>query len=342
MPTTLSKTDFILYRECPKNVWYKIHKPDVYSQSELSEFEKSIMETGNEVELVARKLFSTGILIERRDTKAQETTQDYIAKKQEVLFQPIFVKDGYLAAIDILKFEPETKDYSVYEVKSTSGIDEKVHYHDLAFQINLLRKCGLKINKAYLIHLNSEYTRSGELDIAQLFKVVDVSNEVESVSDGVATEMEEALKYLSQDTEPNGFCCCIYKGRSRHCSTFQHANTEVPDYSVHDIARIGNSKAKLKELIDNNIFHIDKIPAHIKLTDIQQSQVDTYVLNKVLVDKEKIKAEFDTLTFPLYFLDYETFPAAIPRFDNFSPYNQIPFQYSLHILKNIEKGTFCR
>ncbi len=334
MPITLSKTDYILYRECPKNVWYKIHKPDIYFESELSEFEKSIMETGNEVELVARKLFPSGILIKHRDEKGQETTRDYITKKQEILFQPVFVKYNYLAAIDILKFEPETKSYSVYEVKSTSSVDEKVHYHDLAFQINLLRKCGLKISKAYLIYLNSEYVRSGELDIVQLFKIADVSSEVESVADSVAAEMAEALKYLSQDTGPNGFCCCIYKGRSRHCSTFQHANTEVPDYSVHDIARIGNSKAKLKELIDNNIFHIDKIPAHIKLTDIQQSQVDAYVLNKVLVDKGKIKAEFDTLTFPLYFLDYETFPVAIPRFDGFSPYNQIPFQYSVDVLES--------
>lgn len=336
MLITLSKTDYILYRECPKNVWYKIHKPDLYSESELSEFEKSIMETGNEVELVARKLFPNGILIERRDAKGQETTQSHIAKKQEILFQPIFIKNGYLAAIDILKFKPETKDYSVYEVKSTSSVDEKVHYHDLAFQINLLRKCGLKINKAYLIHLNSEYVRSGELNIGQLFKIVDVSSEVESVSESVVAEMEEALKYLSQDSEPKGFCCCTYKGRSRHCSTFQHANPEIPEYSVHDIARIGNSKAKLKELIDNNIFHIDKIPAHIKLTDIQQSQVDTYNLNKVLVDKEKIVEEFNTLIFPLYFLDYETFPAAIPRFDGFSPYNQIPFQYSVDILKSAE------
>ena len=334
MATVLSKTDYILYRECPKNVWYKIHKPDVYSESELSEFEKSIMETGNKVELVARKLFPYGILIERRDAKGQEATQDYIAKKQEVLFQPIFVKDSYLAAIDILKFELETGSYAVYEVKSTSDVDEKVHYHDLSFQISLLKKCGLKINKAYLIHLNSEYARFGELDIAQLFKIVDVSSEVESVSESVAAEMEEALKYLSQESEPKGFCCCIYKGRSRHCSTFQHANPEVPEYSVHDIARIGNSKAKLKELIDNNIFHLDKIPAHIKLTDIQQSQVDTYNLNKVLVNKEKIMEEFNTLTFPLYFLDYETFPAAIPRFDGFSPYHQIPFQYSVDVLES--------
>lgn len=334
MTINLSKTDYILYRECPKNVWYKIHRPDIYSESELSEFEKSIMETGNEVELVARKLFPGGILIERRDERGQKATQDNIAKCQEILFQPIFVKDNFLAAIDILKFEPETESYSVYEVKSTSDVDDKTYYHDLAFQINLLKKHGLKIGRAHIIHLNSEYIRSGELDIAQLFKIVDVSDEVNSIAESVASESEEALRYLSQNTEPNGYCCCVYKGRSRHCSTFQHANPDAPDYSVHDIARIGNSKAKLKELIDNNIFHIDKIPAHIKLTDIQQSQVDTYNLNKVLVNKEKILEEFNTLTFPLYFLDYETFPAAIPRFDGFLPYDQIPFQYSVDALES--------
>lgn len=336
MSITLTKTDYILYRECPKNVWYKIHKPNIYTEQELSEFDKSIMETGHEVELVARKLFPPGILIERPDEEGQKITRDYIAKKREVLFQPVFIKDNFLAAVDILNFDPETESYSVYEVKSKSGVDEKVHYHDLSFQIHLLKKCGLKINKGYLVHLNSGYVRSGELDISQLFKIVDVSNEVDSISESVAAEMDEALKYLISEVEPNGYCCCIYKGRSRHCSTFQHANPEVPDYSVHDIARIGNSKAKLKELIDSNIFHLDKIPAHIKLTDIQQSQVDTYNLNKVLINKEKIVEEFGTLTFPLHFLDYETFPAAIPRFDGFSPYNQIPFQYSVDVLKSAE------
>ena len=211
MKLNLSKSDYVLYRECPKNVWYKIHRPDIYSQSELSDFEKSIMETGNEVELIVRRLFPTGILIERRDAKGQKSTQDYIRKKQEVLFQPIFIKEGYLAAIDILKFDSKTNSYSVYEVKSTNDVDKKIHYHDLAFQVNLLRKCGLNINKAHIIHLNKEYVRSGELDIKQLFKIVDVSNEVESVADSVNTEAAEALKYISQTSEPEGFCCCIYK-----------------------------------------------------------------------------------------------------------------------------------
>lgn len=330
----LSKTDYILYRECPKNVWYKIHKPDIYSQSELTEFEKSIIETGNEVELEARKLFPAGVLIEGRDAKAREATRDYLAKKQEALFQPIFVKDGYLAAVDILKYDPKTGGYSIYEVKATNDIDKKTHYHDLTFQVNLLRKCGLKINKAHLIHLNSEYVRTGDLKTSELFKIVDATDVVEDLAAGVNVEMAEALEYLSTDSEPKGACSCVYKGRSSHCSTFNYTNPDVPEYGVHDIARIGNSKAKLKELIDNNIFHLDKIPAGVKLTDNQQKQVDAYVLNKVFIEKEKIAGEFKSLTFPLYFLDYETFPAAIPRFAGFSPYNQIPFQYSLHILKS--------
>lgn len=332
MNKLLSKTDFILYRECPKNVWYKIHRPDIYSNSELSEFEKTIIETGNEVELVARKLFPEGALINGRDSKAQEETNNLIRKKEKVLFQPIFVKDGYLAAVDILKFEPETDSYSIYEVKSTNDIDDKDHYHDLSFQVNLLKKCGIKINKPYLIHLNKEYVRNGEIDIGNLFKIVDVSAEVDELLDAVNTQMAEALKYLSQELEPKGFCCCIYKGRSQHCSTFKHSNPEVPEYSIHDITRIGNSKAKLKELIDSNIFHINKIPEHIKLSDIQQNQVDVHNLKKAIINKSGITAELKSLNFPLYFLDYETFPAAIPRFDGFSPYKQIPFQYSVHIL----------
>lgn len=331
---TLSKTDYILYRECPKNVWFKIHKPDIYSVSELSDFEKTIIETGNEVELEARKLFPEGILIMGRGADAQKATESHIAKKQGILFQPIFVKNNFLAAIDILQFNADTGGYSIYEVKSTNDIDGKSHYHDLSFQVNLLRSCGLKIEKAHLVHFNSEYIRSGELDIVKLFKIVDATKEAEGLCGDVSNESNAAIEYLSQETEPKGFCCCVYKGRSKHCSTFQHSNPEVPEYSVHDIARIGSSKAKLQELVDKNIFHLHEIPDHIKLSEIQKNQVDAHVLDKILIKNNEISRELSNLVYPLYFLDYETFPCAIPRFDGFSPYQQIPFQYSLHVLES--------
>lgn len=332
----LSKTNYILYRDCPKNVWYKIHDPEMYFKLELSAFEKQIIETGNDVELVARKLFPTGILIEGRDKKAEEKTQDLLSKKVEVLFQPIFVKDNFLAIVDVLKFNPDKQTYEIYEIKSTTDIDTKVHYHDLAFQVNLLSKFGIKISNAYVIHLNSDYIREGELNIIKLFKIEDVTEEVNNIRESVLQEMDIALKYVLQSDEPMGYCSCIYKGRSNHCSTFKYSNPKVPGYGVHDISRIGASKAKLQELIDVGIFELKDIPEDMKFSEAQKNQIEAYVQDIVLLDKFNIKKELDGLIFPLCFLDYETFPSAIPRFDGFSPYQQIPFQYSLYILDSAD------
>lgn len=340
MQITLSKTDYLLYRDCKRNAWIKIHKPDIYSKFPPSELDLSLMEAGHDIELIARQLFPSGILVGKRGEEGQEITQKHILNKEVVLFQPVFIKDGFVAIVDVLKFNPETNSYSIYEIKSTNDIDRKIHPYDLAFQVNVLRKCGLKIESINLIHFNSEYIRSGDLNINLLFKIEDLTQEIESLCEEVALEMDAALKYLSQEALPDESCSCMYKGRSNHCATFTISNPQVPKYSVHDITRIGSSKAKLAELIDGNIVEIDKIPVHIhiKLSGVQQNQIDAYKLNKLLINKDQIMESLESLEFPLYFLDYETFPSPIPRFNGFSPYAHIPFQYSLYILRSSGSG----
>jgi hypothetical protein len=185
-----------------------------------------------------------------------------------------------------------------------------------------------------LLHLNSKYIRAGELDITKLFVIDDVTEAVRALLKSVEVEMTSALEYLSGEKEPPGPCICVYKGRSGHCATFNYSNPHIPEYSVHDIARIGVSKTKLTELIDGNIFNVHEVPEHIKLSEIQQNQVNTAVTGRPIVKNDKIAEELRSLVFPLYFLDYETFPCAIPRFDGFSPYQQVPFQYSLHIVES--------
>ncbi len=331
----LTKTDYILWRECKKNTWLKIHKPDIYNQQELSEFEKQIIETGNEVEILARELFPSGILLSGRGAKAQEKTQELLAKKTSVIFQPVFEKDGFLAAADILELQSDGS-YYLYEIKATSDIDKKTHYHDLAFQVNLLERFGLSIGKAFVIHLNSEYVRHGKIEVNKLFTKADATEEVLSRKEEVADEMEKALQYVNQEEEPVGYCDCIYKGRSNHCSTFKYSNPKVPAYGIHDISRIGSSKKKLQELIDVGIFELKDIPESMDLSVTQKNQIKVWVQQAIFKDVPAIKKELDELDFPLYFLDYETFPCAIPRFDGFGPYQQIPFQYSLYVLDSPE------
>ncbi|HEX7724472.1 MAG TPA: DUF2779 domain-containing protein [Candidatus Paceibacterota bacterium] len=337
----VSKTDYLLYRECPKNTWLKLHKPDVYYRGELSAFELSIIETGNEVEAEARKLFPTGILIEGRDEAARERTADLIAEAQKndaaaSLFQPVFLRDRFLAAVDVLTYDPAKKSWTIYEIKASNAIKEKLHLYDLAFQVALVRKAGLTVGGINLLHLNPDYIRDGALDLIKLFVADDVSEAVNAMLPEVEAEMKEAQDYLFSGTEPSGPCTCIYKGRSAHCTTFSYSNPQVPEYSVHDIARIGVSKAKLTELIDSSIYTLDQIPESMALSEIQANQVSTYISKRPIVRLDKIAGELNSLVYPLYFLDYETFPCAIPRFSGYSPYQQIPFQYSLHVAESAD------
>ena len=301
---SLSKTNYILWRDCHKNAWLKIHKPDVYFAEPLSAFEQQIIETGNEVDLLARQLFSTAE------------------------YQKKFEVDGYLAITDILSGE------NLYEVKATNDIDKKTHYHDLAFQYLVLKRAGSNVKSANLIHLNPEYIREGELELDKLFVIENVTEKIEEMAEEVLAEMKLAKEYLEGDEEPKGPCDCLYRGRSAHCTTFHYSNPDIPAYSIHDIARIGQSKKKLIELVDGNKFNLEDVPESMELSESQKNQIWTHLNDRTIVSRENIAEELDALTFPLYFLDYETFPAAIPRFEGFSPYNQIPFQYSLHVLKS--------
>lgn len=328
----ISKTDYLEYRECKMNAWMKIHEPDVYKKFPPSEFDQLLMKSGGEVENVARGLFPDGILIRGRDAIAQATTLSYIESKQAVLFQAVFQHGGFLAATDVLEYDLKTQAYNLYEIKSKSKIDEKVHYHDAAFQVNLLENCGIKINKVFLIHLNKEYKRFGTLEIDKLFTIIDVTETVKAICEEVSLEMQSAIKYLSQKELPQGNCECVYKGRSSHCTTFTHINQDIPSYSVHNLSRI--SAKKLQELIDSGIYTIDAIQDDSKYTPNQRNQIRVQKTAKTIVDKDVIARELKNLQFPLYFIDYETYDAAIPRHDGHSPYTQIPFQFALYVLES--------
>jgi hypothetical protein len=284
--SSISKTDYILWRACAKNAWLRIHKSDVYYSTELTEYEQSVMEMGIEVERVARALFPDGASVTGSQTDALQETRSLIASKPRTLFQPVFELEEFLAVIDVLQCEPGRDEWSIYEVKSGTKVKEE-HVYDLTFQVLLLRKVGINVRRAGLIVLNSDYVRQDDLNIQRLFKTIDITANVDDISETVSLEMQEARSYLLSETEPKGPCSCIYKARSRHCSTFHYSNPDVPGYGIHDIARIGSSPKKLKELVDAGILALEDIPSDIKLTKGQSNQLRAYRIGETIIDKER-------------------------------------------------------
>ncbi len=330
--TYISKTDYVLWRACPKNAWLRIHKPELYGSAELTEYEQSVIDMGVEVERVARSLFPQGILVTGTKTEAlQSTLRCIAANPDDTVFQAVFEQEQLLAAIDILQCDAETRLYSIQEIKSSTEVKEE-HLYDVAFQVALLRQRQMPIKRASIIHLNPRYVRQGDLDIQQLFTMVDVTERVEQISGNVIEEIQEARAYLLTETEPVGSCSCVYKARSKHCTTFEYSNPDVPQYGIHDIVRIGSSPKKLRGLVDAGILSLEHIPSDIKLTGAQRAQLRAYRTGETVVEKEAIARELGDLTFPLHFIDYETFAPALPLFPHYSPYDQIPLQYSVHIV----------
>ncbi|PJC53477.1 MAG: hypothetical protein CO029_02515, partial [Candidatus Magasanikbacteria bacterium CG_4_9_14_0_2_um_filter_41_10] len=300
----ITKTDYLEYTYCKKNLWLKKHKPKLFQDVELSEFEKKIIEEGNIADEAARNLFPGGQLIDVVGMNAVPITKEILATKPHILFQTAFSYNEFFVQADILRWNDEQTGWELYEVKATNAVKRTIPHHhvnDLAFQKIVLEKTGLKIVKAGVIHLNGEYRQKGALDYTELFVIADLTKEVRKAEQGVGDQMIDIQAYMAMDEEKN--CECLYRGRNAQCTTFHYSNPKVPEYSVHDINRIGGSKNIFFDWIDRGIYALDDIDNPEALKGAKKSQYDAYMAGEPLVDTASIKKLLGTLVFPLQFFD---------------------------------------
>lgn len=325
----LSKSDYLKYLICPSYLWLWKNKPETVPTDE-EETIKARLEQGNEIERYARLLFPEGKLVETRGLAAKADTEKLVSDGTKTIFQAtVITDDGLLAMADIITRDDASESWTLYEVKSTNSI-KKEHILDLSFQRVAFDDADYTIGKVKVIYLNKDYRRRPQVVPKDLLMESDVTAEVAELVDTVRAQTQDALKYLSQADEPSG-CSCRLNSRSKHCPTFHYLNPDIPEYSVFNISRINGKKLAL--LIDNEIVNVHNVPEDIKLSVIQQNQVDAEKTKQPKIDKAAIADILNELEFPLYFLDYETVSTALPLYEDCKPYQQIPFQYSLHVLK---------
>ena len=334
----ISKTDYLSFRFCRKDLWLKKNQPDKFPQDRLSEFQLEIVKEGKEVDKESQNLFPGGTDILGDQDAAVAETKYHLElvssdKEEVVLFQAAIKHNPYYIRTDILKWNAKINGWELYEVKATTKVKKEKfnnHIYDLAFQYNVCKMSGIDVKKMGVIHLNKYYKKLGPINYTQLFKTTDVTEEVLNTAEDVSKEMGIMIDYLSGPEEK--FCQCRYRTRStgNHCSSFEYSNPDIPKYAVHDVSRI--SPKKLGFLVEEEIFSIQEIPENFNLSDNQLIQVEAAKKNKPIIDTERIYEFLNTFQYPLYFLDYESYLPAVPWFDRYGPYQNIVFQYSLHVL----------
>ncbi len=322
----LSKSDYLRYRQCQKYLW--LHKKRKDLLEEVSDGQQAIFDQGYEVESYAQKLFSDGKAVSDDIFKAEKETKELVKEGVQVIFQATAIPGQLLIRADIFSYNRETDCWDIYEVKSSTEVKEE-HLFDLCFQKIVFEKAGYRIGKTFLIHINKDYVRNGDIKAKELLAMEDITAEVGNLKNIIEAEIPNALKLIGKQEEPQvriiKQCSSPYE-----CPFIAYCWKNIPEYSVFDLKRIGESK--LVKLLDMNILEIPNIPDDFPLTEAQQNQVMVTKIQQPIIDRENINSTLKGLRYPLYFLDYETFAPAIPLFDRTKPYQQICFQYSLHVL----------
>ena len=353
MKTSLSKSRYTKYCQCPKSLWLSINKPD---EATVDAGVEARFAEGNVVGDLAMGLFGdfvevTTIKDERLDLNAMiAKTREEMERGTEVICEASFsYNDGTgsnYCAVDILR---KTSDgWAIYEVKSTTShiadvatmskelVDKVEKYaKDIAFQKWVLVQCGVKVTGTYLVTLNSDYVRQGDLDVQQLFNIINMQELVENEYLKVPAQQRLAHTVLQGD-EPQ-------KGIGMHCSVpYQCAfwsycthqvglDLENDKTTVFDLYRM--SAKKKFDLFDQGKVTFEDV-RHDKLNAKQQVQVECTLNGTEHIGKQGIQEFLDKVTYPLYFLDFETMQQVLPQYDGTKPYQQITFQYSLHYIEH--------
>lgn len=315
----LTKSKYMAGLQCPKYLWTIFN-----DKGKIPEHDKNTLhmfEQGHLIGELAKKLFPGGIDVPAMPFMDNINKTKELISSGKVLFEPGFMIDNLFARADVLV--PVKDEWDLIEVKSSTRVKEE-HIEDVAFQKLCYEKSGLKIGKCFLMHINSEYVKKGKIDLKKLLIKEDITKEVNLV-EGVQERIDSMFKIINSDISPDS--CKSPK----NCPMKENCWGFLPTNNVFALS--GGGKKSIS-LFESGIVDIKDIPDDFKLNEKQQIQRECAKTGKINIHKKNINNFLKTLKEPLYYLDFETFSTAIPMFDGTSPYQQIPFQFSLHVVEN--------
>lgn len=325
----LSKSKYVAYCSCEKLLWLRVYKPELAIVDNATQ---TRMDAGNDVGDLAMQLF--GDFVEVTATKDDgsldlkkmlDETQKCLDDGCNNICEASFSYNGCYCAVDILR--KEKGGYAIYEVKSSTEVKD-YHLIDIAYQKYVLEKCGVNVTGTYIVHIDSTYIFDGTLDLSKLFMIEDVAEQMENEYVKVPSLLPAALKVISKDAEPekdlNENCC--------GCEFWGYCAKHVPTPSVFDLYRM-NFSNKIAYYREGVISYEDLQKSNRIDNQIRIMQLDGALHDKTFINKDGIRVFLKTLSYPLYFLDFETMQQTIPDIVVTRPYQQIPFQYSLHYIE---------
>ena len=334
----LSKSTFLKGLQCEKALY--LYKHHYNLKDKITAQQQAIFNQGNAVGELAQDLFMGGVDASPSSYfKMQESvfkTKDFIEAGETIIYEATFQYNEVLAALDILVKDEEG--WKAYEVKSSTGVSE-TNIKDAAIQYYTIKNSGIDLKDISIVHINNQYVKGGDIDVQQLFTIESVHDQVLELLPNIPNEIDRLKGVIRSSETPKkdiGPHCsdpydCDFKG-----TCWKH----IPEYSIFNISRLNENKKF--ELYRKGVLNLDQIDVKTtKLNSNQLLQVQSEVNRTTYINHDEISKFIEGIRYPLYFLDFETMASAIPVYNKSRPYQQLVFQYSLHIQNKNGETVHC-
>lgn len=324
----LSKSKYCSAKACFKKLWMSKYK----KEEAVQKGRDAIFKNGTKVGQFAKGIFGKYEDIEyNEDLNVMiEKTKQLMEYKPNIITEASFIYDNNFCSVDILKNDKDG--IEIYEVKSSTEVKD-THIDDISYQYYVLTNLGYKIKKACLVYINNKYVRHGKLEIDKLFNIEDLTEKAKSRLDEIQLNIKVINSFMEEytkDNEPESKLGMHCKD-PYWCDYWEYCTKDIPKHNVFDINKMDWIK-KFEKYREGKICFKDL--QNENLNNRFQEQIDFEVDNlEPKINVEAIKQIMDSLKYPLYFIDYETIQLAIPEYEGTWPYQQLPFQYSLHIIE---------
>ncbi len=327
MTVRLSKSRFVAGCQCLKRLYLQVHRPKLAAEPDGGA--EATIEQGREVGLLVRQLFPGGVEV-RSDgglDQAIRMTRQLVANPEiPVIFEGAFEHEGIIVRTDVLQRRKENL-WRLVEVKSASDLKDQ-YVQDVAIQSYVLSGSGLKLASVWLAHINRAYVLTGTtVDPRQLFSFRNLTQRAQNFQPELILRLRSQIHILAMPEAPDvptGPHCI----NPVVCEFFDQCNTPKPRDHIGYLPRLDASA--MEKLEEMGVRSIQDIPADFELSEMQR-RVCTAIQTSQSWFSPDLKREFESLTFPLYFMDFETVNLAIPRFCGMRPYDHLPFQWSVHV-----------
>jgi hypothetical protein len=327
----LSKSKVSAGLQCLKRLYLECYAHD--TRDPIDAARQALFDAGREVGRVARSRFPGGVTIDedpgRHEDAARATRQALTDTRVRAIYEATFTYDRIRVRVDVLARADEDA-WDLIEVKSSTGYKEE-YLPDIAVQLHVVEGSGVRVRSARLLHVNNRYLwEGGPYDVRELFAIQDLTEQVRAAVPRLLGDIE-AMRVPLWASEPPDIAVGAHCTRPYVCPFYDTCHADGPEHPIETMPRL--TPRLRRALEEAGISDIRDIPDDFDgLSELQRRVRDCTLQGAAFVDPA-LRGALRDLRYPIHFLDFETCNPALPIIPGTRPFQQTPFQWSDHVLR---------